>query len=629
MKALLNNKISHIIVIDEKISLVGDNVVLDININYDKINNILEYFFTSQELKHYFWNFYSNNWNIFQEKWYVLLNEIAIFIDTISFFTNFNIFVNSEKIKYFCFYIEEKCFLFYKNNLELVSNYILQYIHLQSYQNIFWMIKSKNKKIFYQNEYLEKNIKKIKEIILKNIKILPKYNEIYIFKNKKLQKISIKKYTKYYNYFPEILLQSKLEQSKNKEIKIDVSYFSPIVKLYNFTKISDEIKWFWYWGVYKFAKDKNILSENIQNFSTWYSHNSKKLSKTKAFVEWIERFNSGIFSESFRKYNQNINFELTEKIIWNNYRNYDIKNILSEKIFPIKSKEDNILVSKNYQYVPSEILFYPFWSKNQKYFSNSSWISAWRNYEEAIFWWLLELSERDSLMLTWLLKLTPDIIKNETLPKKLKSRILDLEKYKNWWKVTIFDISFDKKNPHVMIFFKYNDSEIIHIWASSNITAEKTISKALDEVEVNVYFSEKNISEIKTFSDVNCVSDHRHYYCQNNNIKFLYFLFEKNTYISFWDFSKKFFKKLTLWILLNELENLSNWQFFIKNLTTEYSKSLWIYVIRVISEWFIPIWFWNINILPIQKERLKNPYFKKFQKHKYIYDIPNFLHFFD
>jgi hypothetical protein len=43
----------------------------------------------------------------------------------------------------------------------------------------------------------------------------------------------------------------------------------------------------------------------------------------------------------------------------------------------------------------------------------------------------LELSERDSLMLTWLLKLNPSIIKKETLPEKLKNRILDLEKYQN------------------------------------------------------------------------------------------------------------------------------------------------------------------------------------------------------
>ena len=119
---------------------------------------------------------------------------------------------------------------------------------------------------------------------------------------------------------------------------------------------------------------------------------------------------------------------MAEKIIWNNFENYNNKSTLSEKIFPIMYKENDVLVLKNYQYVPSEILFYHFSSKNQKYFSNSSWISAWRNYEEAIFWWLLELSERDSLMLTWLLKLNPSIIKKETLPEKLKNRILDLEK---------------------------------------------------------------------------------------------------------------------------------------------------------------------------------------------------------
>ena len=107
------------------------------------------------------------------------------------------------------------------------------------------------------------------------------------------------------------------------------------------------------------------------------------------------------------------------------------------------------------------------------------------------------------------------------------------------------------------------------------------------------------------------------------------FLFQSNSYLSFDEFSRKFQSKITIWSLLKELENISNWQFFVKNLTTEYSKNLWIYVVRVISEWLIPIWFWNRNIVPIKKGRLKNPYFKKFQKHKYIYNIPDFLHFFD
>ena len=628
MKALLNNKVSHIIITDEKTSLVGNNIVLDLNINYNKINNIVGYFFNSKELKLFIWDFFFNSWYVFQEESYVLFGKIAIFVDIVSFFTNAIIFIDSKEIQYFCFYIEKKLFFFHKSNLEKISNYILQYIHLQSYQNVFWIINSKNKKIFYQNKYVEKNIKKIQEIIFKNIEIFPERDQVYIFKNKNLQKFFLKKYTKHYNYFPEILLQLNLKESKNKEIKIDTSCFSPIVKLYDFTKNSDKIIWFWYWWVYQFARDKNIFLENIQNFSTWYSYNSKKLAKIKAFVEWIERYNSGIFSENFKKDNE-INWELAEKIIWNNFENYNNKSTLSEKIFPIMYKENDVLVLKNYQYVPSEILFYPFSSKNQKYFSNSSWISAWRNYEEAIFWWLLELSERDSLMLTWLLKLNPSIIKKETLPEKLKNRILDLEKYQNWWNVTIFDISFDKSNPHVMIFFRYNDSEIIHIWASANIKAEETISKALDEVEVNVYFSEKTISEIKTFLDVNSVSDHRHFYCQNNNIQFLNFLFQSNSYLSFDEFSRKFQSKITIWSLLKELENISNWQFFVKNLTTEYSKNLWIYVVRVISEWLIPIWFWNRNIVPIKKGRLKNPYFKKFQKHKYIYNIPDFLHFFD
>lgn len=67
-------------------------------------------------------------------------------------------------------------------------------------------------------------------------------------------------------------------------------------------------------------------------------------------------------------------------------------------------------------------------------------------------------------MTLWLLKLTPNIIKYETLPLKIKNKIQKIENLANG-KITIFDISFDKNFPHIFVFFKYNDSknELIHV----------------------------------------------------------------------------------------------------------------------------------------------------------------------
>ena len=174
-------------------------------------------------------------------------------------------------------------------------------------------------------------------------------------------------------------------------------------------------------------------------------------------------------------------------------------------------------------------------------------MGAGRNYEEALLGGLLELCERDSLMIMWLLKLTPNIFIKNSLPLKIQNRIKKIEALAHG-EITLFDISFDKKIPHICAFFRYNnpENELIHIGASAHFSLNDAIYKALDEVLANLLYGEHKISKILDFSDIKSLSDHRFFYSQNGNKKFLDFLFIGNAFVTYTELHSSFKESISI-----------------------------------------------------------------------------------
>ena len=134
-----------------------------------------------------------------------------------------------------------------------------------------------------------------------------------------------------------------------------------------------------------------------------------KTAKLKAFVEAIERYSAG---EITNKKIINVPLQkiknLAEDII-----GYKV-NLSNKLLYPctygnvIKVSENNKLMIGNKTPIPMDLVFYPVKIpiKKRFYYANSSGCAAHHNYKKAIINALLELSERDSLVLSWLNKLS-------------------------------------------------------------------------------------------------------------------------------------------------------------------------------------------------------------------------------
>lgn len=630
MKTLLDNKITHIFVTDTRTILLWGDQVLYLSVGTNALSErLVEQFFMSENLRGFLWKNFAQSGKSFSTSGHQIWKNICIFSDIIAFFMEVEATCVDVSVQYLVIPIEKQYFFFHKKHAWILAGYFSQYISPEIYQNIHEVKQAYKSYIFFQDTYLRKRFRVLQDILKKremNGDLSIHENEIVHIKNGKFRKITINESEHNKIALPWMLLNSNLLYAHDTTIQVKKYLFSPIVKLYAFSGSRIWHTGFWYGSTYRTADVQNLFRESVQNFWTWYSYESKELAKIKAFVEWFERYNSWDIWWNTHPKDIFINHVLASKIIGNNYCIPD--ECFATEIYPIEIQGNDIKILDFSEHIPSELVYYPYYHRVIPYFSNSSGVWAGRNYEEAFSRGLLELSERDSLMLTWLLKLTPDIIATETLPTFLQKRIYEAEQFAQG-KITIFNISYDKTIPHVLIFFQYAHSEIIYCWASAGLSCVETICKALDEVLVNIYFWEHNIPEIKNIWDIHNVSDHRYFYCQHNNIQYLDFLFWKNQYVSYWDFEWNFKVDFLMWDVVAMLEKVSAGKFFVANLTTQYSQRLGIHIVRVLSEWLIPIWFWGHNILPLKKPRLQNPFFRKFQRHMAHWEIPDFLHFFD
>lgn len=341
----------------------------------------------------------------------------------------------------------------------------------------------------------------------------------------------------------------------------------------------------------------------------------KKSAKIKAFAEAIERHHSSYLDEDIWKHLQTFNYKEINTIIGANIYNQESMGI-GKKSFEILPIWEDILIGNEIQ-IPGEIIFYPY-IDNTLYFANSNGTGAGRSYEEALLGGLFELSERDSLMLMWLKKLTPKRIDNTTLPEDLQFYILHIES-KYHGKITLLDISFWKTFPHIFGFFKGDNR--YEMWASCKSNSYKAIEKVISEILNNIDIKEKHkrisIEEASEFKD------HKRFYTDNENFKNLSFLYKNNEIISYKNI--KTFNSVSLWKTLKVFINDVGGKFYITDLTTTYSQKLWLYVVKILSENMIPIWFWRKSLpqIPYNKKRLK--YFNK----NFLSTVPDFLHFFD
>ena len=390
------------------------------------------------------------------------------------------------------------------------------------------------------------------------------------------------------------------------EIEENSIIFSPIIRNKNIN-ISC---WFGYWSIYWSLYEEY----NWERVAFWFDFFDKDLAKIRANSEAIERFNSSWFKwyDTFEdiNYSKESNYaKLLSSFLWfdvflpNNF-------IPSKKVFKVWIKESFFWFEDSFSYVPCELIYYPHNFPIFIWYTNSNGVAAWRSIHEAIENAFFEMSERDSIVYIWLKKISPPKIHRSILSQKLQNYLGFLEKeYSS--KITILDISLDKKFPHILVITE-NQEWYYEFWASSGKNWEDTIWKALRESTIStIWYNWKHkFFQKKEEREIIQVTDHKHYYNTWTNRFLLSFLFE-------WDVT---YKLKNFNINISDLIKES-WDVYWINLSTEYSlKKFWIYVVRLFSVKFLPIWFWYRSKHQILYNKDKLSWHQR--------QVRDFLHFF-
>ncbi len=690
IKTKIKKVVNHILLLEKKSFFIW-NQITKINFWFTTLtDNILEPFLTSPKIKDKLGNIYDNrNYLSFEnDNLYHKQNNLIIFYDFfifLVFFKNYFSQINKENSKnekyikeileksYIWFFYESKIYIF-SNNKKNISFFLHSSSPVLG-SSIFDIIKNiwkeKEYNLFSNTKLIKKNSETIKELLkdfetpkylknkckilsfTRNKKVLEKTQEI-IFADKRLDNLPEKLTDAEPN--SKIKLKSDLTSSvlkihkfdsKNKNFskkklfwntKTDFWKISSAVgqrvltlwKSYSKTSLNSK-QWFWYACIYT-TNEKTIFNEEKVKNSSWFNFADKKLAKTKAFVEGVERLNSWFLKSDLKdnKKLKDFDLNLIEKIIWFKIdKKFHDYKYFSKDIYKINYNKDFLEIKEKIS-VPVNLVYLQSKRTKKELFykatSNGNW--AWGSYKQAFFSGLMELSERDSIMITWLNKITPDLIDNNSLPISVLEKIKLLES--NWnSKLFIFEVSYDKKIPHILMILK-NKNWDIEVWAWARFDLKECIENALNEVLISHLYDDREKNKFRKTNKVLTVSDHKDFYCDPKHIKYLDFLFEGNKIIDYKNLKNYFDKEVanldSLQSWFEYLKSKVKWDFYISDLTTKNSKDLGIYVVRIFSESLVPIWFWydSKDMLPYEKDRLKiNP--KKIKKS----EVPDFLHFFD
>lgn len=353
--------------------------------------------------------------------------------------------------------------------------------------------------------------------------------------------------------------------------------------------------------------------------STWIDRDNTT-SKLKWWAEWVERYVSWFQFWSDigtpKQYTDQIK-KVTEAI---SGFSYDLEDLEEITCFPAKriQKYDDLL-KENWEkdFIPGELIFYPYPKSLRKidYYSNSSGISAFTSYKEAITRGLFELCERDAIMTTWLTRISPPRFNRNTIPEKIRNGVWYCE-VKTWTTIHVLDISSNSPFHIYLFFWQNNKTWTIYQGCACNIDKNKALEKWLDELITST--TRLNEESSLNIWDIITPSNHREYHENQEWIKTL-------AYLSQW-------KEITYENSTQELIPEDIVDYYTKNtgdtlwvydLSTEFSVSHWLFIIRILSQKLIPIWFWTRMGVPYKKEKIMKSNLLEES------NTENLIHFFD
>lgn len=317
------------------------------------------------------------------------------------------------------------------------------------------------------------------------------------------------------------------------------------------------------------------LSREVSSGGLGVNEN-KKIAMTSCLAEALERYcMSYIPKKEVVKKRKN---ELPEENVFDDFHTYSkeqYKNLnmfLDPNVDEIEwTKIYSIHNKKQYKYWPASLIYLPFDLNKPVAETTSTGMAAGFTLDECIQSGLLELIERDALMINFMQRLNPPEIDIETITGLNKKLI---KKIKDEYNIKIYKLYSDIDIPIFLSIIYKKDRKKIHygIGACASLDSDYAINKSLKEC-LFTYFYSLNIMDVHQNDPNKIKTLYEHFlYYQGSNFEKLLFNSEKIKY-------KK--EVVTFKNLMNSLKQ-NNINVYYKELTTDDIKSTSIKVVKVI-----------------------------------------------
>lgn len=354
--------------------------------------------------------------------------------------------------------------------------------------------------------------------------------------------------------------------------------------------------------------------ENIENIAWAFASDQKdrNLAELKAIMEALERYACGVipFEEFVRTSAKKLGKNAIDprKVI--SYTRKQYRN--NPSLLPFSNnreyywKEVMTFPGREKRYLPADCLYFPL---DEKIFphpytvANSSGVAAGFNLEETLLRGLYEAIERDAFMIVWLRRITMPTIQKTSLSEDIQNRVRQIEEL--GYQVFFINITLDLAPVMLVVVVSYQREPALILGTASNLDILVACSKALAEVEQQLYWSLKSSTSTYTLSDykkVKRVSDHAALYHTSQYLPKASFLWSGESQLL--PTSPKIFS--------DELERIVNIfnshksQIIIADLTPPSFKKSGVQVIKAIPLGLVPISF-GYGMEPLGMPRFKRP----------------------
>lgn len=411
---------------------------------------------------------------------------------------------------------------------------------------------------------------------------------------------------RYVNYKPTHIKRTEIEEKIWKLRKSTVGSQGPIYEVYWLNPNQSQ---FSPGKVYLFNAKYLEGTKNI----AWAFANDRKdsdLAELKAIMEALERHACSVvpFAELIKTSANKLGESAINPSQVVSYTRRQYKH--NPSLIPFSDekkyywKEVITFPQEEKRYLLAECLYFPLRQSvfSHPYtFANSSGVAAGFKFEEVLLSGLYEAIERDAFMIVWLKRIIMPTIQKVSLPEDIKSRIEKIEEL--GYQVFLTDITLDLAPVVLVLVVGYQREPALILGTASNLDILKACSKALTEVEQQLYWNLRSSTTpdiLLDYKKVRRVSDHAALYHTSRHLSKASFLWSGN--IRPLQVSQE---KID-----DELEKVLNIfssrkiQIVVANLTPPFLKKVGVQVLRTIPLGLVPISF-GYNMEPLGMLRLK------------------------